>query len=290
MKWIGAHVSTAGGVQNAPRNATTIGARAFALFTKNQRRWQAKPLTDEQVALFHHYMAIGHFTPAQVLPHDSYLINLGHPGKQERQQSVEAFIDEIRRCAQLGLTSLNIHPGSSLGRISDDACLENIAAGINQALEVTNGITVVLENTAGQGNNLGHRFEHLAAIIDLIEDRARIGICLDTCHLFAAGYELRTATGFDETMAEFDHIIGFNYLRGAHLNDAKVTLGQRVDRHERLGEGTLGWQVFRRLMNDPRFDRMPLILETIDSSRWAAEIRILYDMIETTNCDSMGRF
>ncbi len=279
-KWIGAHVSIAGGVQNAPLNAARIGARAFGMFTKNQRRWRGKPLTAEQVRLFQANLARENFLPAQVLPHDSYLINLGHPDESAREKSFAALVDELQRCSQLALPCLNIHPGSSLGRISDERCLLLIAEQVNRALAVTTGVTVVLENTAGQGSSLGHRFEHLAAIIDRVEDRERIGVCLDTCHLFAAGYDLRDAAAYEKTMTEFARVVGFDYLRGAHLNDAKVDLSSRVDRHESLGRGTLGWDVFRLLVNDDRFDHVPLILETVDENLWPREIQTLYEMIQ----------
>ncbi len=279
MKWIGAHVSTAGGVQNAPENAHNIGARAFALFTKNQRQWNAKPLTSEQIDGFHAAMERNGYTPQQVLPHDSYLINLGHPEKEAREKSLNAFVDELERCHQLGLTLLNFHPGSHLRKISEDACLDQIAESINLALEQTRGVTAVIENTAGQGSNLGYRFEHLAHIIDKVEDKSRVGVCIDTCHAFAAGYDLRTADAYNETMDAFDEIVGFSYLHGMHINDCKSEFESRVDRHHSIGKGTIGLEGFRMLMNDKRIDQIPMVLETINSDIWQQEIELLYSMI-----------
>jgi deoxyribonuclease-4 len=280
MKYIGAHVSAAGGVPNAPLNAKRIGATAFALFTKNQRQWAAKPLTEEEIRLFRANCREAGYAPEQILPHDSYLINLGHPEPDGLQKSRAAFIDEMRRCEQLGLTYLNFHPGSHLNRISEDACLARIAESINLALEHTRGVTAVIENTAGQGTNLGHRFEHLAAIIDGVHDRSRVGVCLDTCHSFSAGYDLATPAGYAATLKRFAAVVGFPFLKGVHLNDGKKSMGSRVDRHESIGKGTLGLKAFRLIMADPRFDGIPMILETPDESRWAEEIRLLMAMVD----------
>lgn len=280
MKYIGAHVSAAGGVENAPLNAGAIGATAFALFTKNQRQWAAKPLADNSIRRFQENCRISGFTPDQILPHDSYLINLGHPETEELKKSRTAFVDEMKRCRQLGLKYLNFHPGSHLKKISEQDCLVRISESINLALEQSQGVIAVIENTAGQGTNLGYRFEHLAAIIDGVADKSRVGVCLDTCHSFSAGYDLSTGEGYSKTMTEFDRIVGFSYLMGVHLNDGKKTLGSRVDRHAGLGEGTLGLDTFRRIMTDPRFDNIPMILETPDESRWAEEIRLLKGMME----------
>jgi deoxyribonuclease-4 len=280
MKRVGAHVSAAGGVQNAPLNALEVGARAFALFTKNQRQWHAKPLTDNQVEQFHLNMEKGGFRPNDVLPHDSYLINLGHPEHDKRQKSLNAFVDEVERCRQLGLTYLNFHPGSHLRLIDEIVCLDLIAESLNRALEATAGITAVIENTAGQGSNLGYSFEHLAHLIERIEDKSRIGICLDTCHAFTAGYDLRSREAYDKTMQCFEEIVGFEYLKALHLNDSKPELGRRVDRHESLGKGKLGLDPFRFIMQDERMDEMPLILETIDSTLWPQEIELLYGFCE----------
>ncbi|MCF6236379.1 MAG: deoxyribonuclease IV [Gammaproteobacteria bacterium] len=280
MKKIGAHVSASGGVQNAPLNASKIGAKAFALFTKNQRQWAAKPLTHEQIDQFNINMEAGGFHPQDVLPHDSYLINLGHPDEVAREKSLNAFIDELERCEQLSLPYLNFHPGSHLRKISEEACLDFIAESINRAIDVTTNTIAVIENTSGQGSNLGYRFEHLAHIINKVEDKSRIGVCLDTCHTFTAGYDLRTRASYDETMNAFEEIVGFQYLKGMHINDSKPDLGSRVDRHHSIGEGKIGVEPFRFIMNDPRMDDMPLILETINADIWPQEIELLYSMMK----------
>lgn len=272
MKYIGAHVSASGGVENAIKNAKEIGATAFALFTKNQRQWIAPELTPSQITLFRDLMAKEGFSAGQILPHDSYLINLGHPDSDGLEKSRDSFFEEMRRCELLGLDRLNFHPGSHLKRIDEEGSLQRIAESINMALDRSKGVTAVLENTAGQGSNLGYKFEHLAYIIDRVEDKSRVGVCLDTCHTFAAGYDLRTKEALDATFAEFDRIIGFGYLRGMHLNDAMRPLGSRIDRHSPLGDGEIGWECFRYIASDPRFDNIPLILETPDEARWAEEI------------------
>ena len=272
MKYIGAHVSASGGVENAIKNAKEIGATAFALFTKNQRQWIAPELTPSQISLFRDMMAEAGYSAAQILPHDSYLINLGHPDSDGLEKSRNSFFEEMRRCELLGLDRLNFHPGSHLKRIDEEGSLQRIAESINMALDRSKGVTAVLENTAGQGSNLGYKFEHLAYIIDRVEDKSRVGVCLDTCHTFAAGYDLRTKEALDATFAEFDRVIGFGYLRGMHLNDAMRPLGSRIDRHSPLGDGEIGWECFRYIASDPRFDNVPLILETPDEARWAEEI------------------
>ena len=268
-------MSAAGGVENAPARAREIGADAFALFTKNQRRWEAPPLTEASIAAFGENLAEVGIDPAQVLPHDGYLINLGHPEPEPLAKSRAAFLDEMRRCEQLGLTLLNFHPGSHLRKMDEDDCLARIAESVNIALEQTRGVAAVVENTAGQGSNLGWRFEQLAAIIDGVEDKKRVGVCIDTCHAFAAGYDLRTADACAATFAEFDRVVGFDTLRGMHLNDSKRELGSHVDRHAPLGDGEIGWDCFRWIAADPRFAGIPLILETPEPERWPAEIRQL---------------
>lgn len=275
MKYIGAHVSASGGVENAPLNAHKIGATAFALFTKNQKQWSAAPLTEESIRKFKNYCNEFSYKPFQILPHDSYLINLGHPQAEGLAKSRLAFVDEMQRCEQLGLDRLNFHPGSHLKEISEEESLKRIAESINIALMETKGVTAVLENTAGQGTNLGFRFEHLRQIIDLVDDKSRVGVCIDTCHAFTSGYDLRTREAFDETFRQFDAIIGFGYLRGLHLNDSKKDLATRVDRHDSIGKGFIGNQLFQLILSDPRFDDMPLILETPDEEIWPDEIRML---------------
>ena len=275
MKYIGAHVSASGGVWNAPLNAHSIGATAFALFTKNQKQWVAKPLTDEEIGLFKDNCAKYGFTAAQILPHDSYLINLGSPREEGLQKSRAAFIDEMHRCEQLGLDRLNFHPGSHLKEISVDECLATITHSINLALDKTQGVTAVIENTAGQGSNLGYSFEQIAQIIDQVEDKSRVGVCIDTCHSFAAGYDLSTELGFTQVFEHFENVIGFKYLKGMHLNDATKPLASKVDRHSTLGNGVLGMVPFEMIMKDSRFDNIPLILETPDPDIWAQELDML---------------
>ena len=280
MKYIGAHVSAAGGVENAPVNAHEIGARAFGLFVKNQRQWMAKPLEEKSIRAFRDNCEKYGYKPFQILPHDSYLINLGHPEKAALEKSRAAFLDEMQRCEQLGLDRLNFHPGSHLSQVDEETCLRTIAESVNLALDKTNGVTAVIENTAGQGTNLGHTFEQIKFIIDHVEDRERVGVCIDTAHAYSAGYDIKTAEGFDKAFAEFDAVIGFGYLRGMHINDSKKELASRVDRHDLIGKGTLGNEVFVRLMNDPRFDNIPIILETPDETRWKEEIAFLYEEIK----------
>ncbi len=272
MKYFGAHVSAAGGVDNAPANAHAIGATAFALFTKNQRQWVAKPLTAGEIDAFRRACDTLGYRPEQILPHDSYLINLGHPEAEALEKSRAAFLDEMRRCELLGLDRLNFHPGSHLQKITEEESLDRIAESINIALDKTRGVTAVIENTAGQGSNLGFRFEHLRYLIDRVEDKSRVGVCIDTCHAFAAGYDLRTAEACDATFAELERVVGFGYLKGMHLNDAMKILGSRVDRHTPLGEGMIGIECFRYIARDRRFDGIPLILETPDEARWGEEI------------------
>jgi deoxyribonuclease-4 len=277
-KYIGAHVSAAGGVENAPLNAHKIGATAFALFTKNQRQWKAKPLTDENISLFKKNCEKYGYKPTQILPHDSYLINLGHPEKTALQKSRDAFLDEMQRCEQLGLDRLNFHPGSHLNQISEEECLGIIAESINLSLEKTKGVTAVIENTAGQGTNLGFSFYQLKKIIDQVEDKSRVGVCIDTAHAYSAGYDIKTKAGFEKVFQEFDEVIGFEYLRGMHLNDSKKECGSKVDRHDSLGKGTLGLEVFECIVKDDRFNGIPLILETPDTDLWAEEIELLKNL------------
>ena len=278
-KYIGAHVSASGGVGNAVLNAEAIGATAFALFTRNQRSWVSKPLGDGEVAHFKSLLAERGFDPRFVLPHDSYLINLGSPDEETLAKSRAAFLDEMSRAQQLGLTMLNFHPGSHLNKISEEECLDQIAREINLALAQTEGVTAVIENTAGQGTNLGWRFEHIARIIDGVDDKSRVGVCIDTCHTLAAGYDLSTSMGYDFCMEEFERVIGLHYLRAVHLNDSKKGAGSHVDRHETLGNGALGRDFFVRFMNDGRFDNMPIILETPDPACWSEEIVWLNSLV-----------
>ncbi|QCD53357.1 deoxyribonuclease IV [Campylobacter sp. RM16192] len=278
MKYIGAHVSASGGVENAPLNAMQIGANAFALFVKNQRQWSAKPLTDENISKFKENLKLSKISPDHVLPHNSYLINLGHFDNEKRQISIDAFLDEISRVEELGLKMINFHPGSHLKEISTEQCLDNIAESINFLLENSQNVKLVIENTAGQGSNLGFEFEHVAYLIKKCVDKSRIGVCIDTCHTFSAGYDIKD--NYENVMSEFDQIIGIKYLSAMHLNDTKFGLSSKKDRHESLGKGFLGLETFENIIKDKRTDDIPLILETIDESIWADEIKILRNFIK----------
>ncbi|RXK04981.1 deoxyribonuclease IV [Halarcobacter bivalviorum] len=280
MKYVGAHVSASGGVYNAPINAAKIGCKAFALFTKNQRQWKAKELDTKTIDKWFEELEKTGIQAKHILPHDSYLINLGHPSEEAREKSLDGFIHEIQRCEILKLDRLNFHPGSHLRKISEEECLDRIALSMNQAIEATNDVKLVIENTAGQGSNLGYKFEHLAYLIERIEDKSRVGVCIDTCHMFTAGYDIRTKEAYDKTWNEFDSIVGRQYLMGMHINDSKPELGSRVDRHHSLGMGQIGWDAFKFIMNDDRMDDIPLVLETIDEEIWAQEIQALYDLVE----------
>ncbi len=296
MKFVGAHVSVSGGVDKAPINAMKIGAKAFAMFTKNQRQWVAKPLEDKMIESFKSNLEKSGISAKYILPHDSYLINLGNPEVEKLEKSRDAFIDELKRCDQLGLELLNFHPGSHLVKVgkrdpeyvdkimeAELNCLDLIAESMNIVIEATKDLKVklVIENTAGQGTNLGYRFEHLAHLIDRVKDKSRVGVCLDTCHTFTSGYDLRTKEAYDNTMSEFEKVVGFKYLCGMHINDSKPKLGSRVDRHHSLGQGELGWDTFKFIMNDKRMDNIPLILETINSDIWDKEIIELYNLIDS---------
>ena len=280
MKYVGAHVSASGGVYNAPINAMAIGAKAFALFTKNQRQWTAKPLETKDIDRWFKELEKSAIQTKHILPHDSYLINLGHPETDARAKSFDGFVHEIQRCEILKLDRLNFHPGSHLRKISEEECLNNIADSMNRAIDITKDVKLVIENTAGQGSNLGYKFEHLAYIIDKIEDKSRVGVCIDTCHMFTAGYDIRTREAYDKTWNEFDSIVGRKYLMGMHINDSKPDLGSKVDRHDSLGLGKIGWDAFRFIMNDERMDDIPLVLETINEEIWAQEIQSLYNLVD----------
>ena len=281
MKFVGAHVSASGGVENAPVNAHAIGAKAFAFFTKNQRQWFASPYKEENIINFKLRCEELGYSADYILPHSSYLINLGNPTDDGIVKSRQAFLDEMQRCEQLGINRLNFHPGSHLNEISEEDCLNRIAESINITLEKTSGVCAVLENTAGQGTNLGYKFEQLAHIIDKVEDKSRVGVCLDTAHTLAAGYEIRTIDGYSDTFKNFEEIVGLRYLKGMHINDSKKELATRVDRHDSLGKGIMNMDLFSFIMNDPRFDNLPLILETPDESLWAEEIQLLYSLEKT---------
>ena len=275
MKLVGAHVSVEGGVSNAPLNAQAIGARSFALFTRNPSRWVSKAISDAEAEAFKRNCRECGYTPDMILPHDSYLINLGSPDADKLAKSREAFLDEMRRCEQLGLTMLNFHPGSHMRAISEDECLDLIAESLNIILAETSGVKAVIENTAGQGSNLGYTFAQIGRIISGVGDKSRVGVCVDTCHAHASGYDMTTREAYDRTWEEFDREIGFKYLSGMHINDTAKALGSKVDRHAPIGQGVLGEEFWRMLMQDPRMDGIPLILETTDMSLWPEEIRYL---------------
>jgi deoxyribonuclease-4 len=279
MKYFGAHVSASGGVFNAPLNAQKIGAKAFAFFVKNQRQWKTKPYNQKIIDEFKKNLKKVGILPKYILPHNSYLINLGHPQKEQRKKSYDAFLDEIQRCELLGLDKLNFHPGSHLRKISEEQCLNYISQNINKALQESSLITLVIENTAGQGSNLGYKFEHLAYLIQNSIDKSRVGVCIDTCHLFVSGYDIRTKDAYDKTWEEFDKVVGFEYLKGMHINDSLTPFASRKDRHQNLGKGEIGIEPFKWIANDKRFDDMPLILETIDNTIWEEEIKLLYSFI-----------
>lgn len=280
MKYIGAHVSVKGGVSNAPLRAKEIGARAFALFTGSSNRWSSKPISADEIDKFKKYCEDGGYEPSHILPHDNFLINLGNPDRKNLALSRKSFLEEMQRCEQLGLTMLNFHPGSHLNELSVEECLDRIAESINITLDATSGVSAILESTAGQGSNLGYDFEHLAHIIDKVEDKSRVGVCVDTCHSYSAGYDLRNEEGYEATWKAFDDIIGTHYLKAIHLNDDKRELGSRIDRHAEIGKGTLGEDFFIRFVNDPRFDDMPIILETPSEDLWPEEIAWLYSQIK----------
>ncbi len=280
MKFVGAHVSTSGGVENAPVNAQAIGAKALSLFTRNQRQWSSKPLTEESIRLFKENLAKSGIPAKQVLPHCSYLINLGNPGSEIRDKSIEALVDETERAGALGISMVNFHPGGHMRLVSEEECLKLVADAMNQVLDRTKEVALIVEGTAGQGSHVGYRFEHLASIIEQCPDKSRVGVCLDTCHLFVAGYDLRTPEAYEKTMKDFGKIVGFKYLRGMHLNDAKGDFASKKDRHEAIGKGTLGLAAFKHVMNDKRLDGIPMILETNDPDRWAEEIRTLYSLVD----------
>ncbi|WP_237362950.1 deoxyribonuclease IV [Vibrio marisflavi] len=284
QKYIGAHVSAAGGVEHAPVRAYEIEANAFALFTKNQRQWNAKPLTKANIDTFKSNCEKLGYGPDQILPHDSYLINLGSPEEEKLNKSRAAFVDEMERCRALGLKLLNFHPGSHLKKCSEQECLSTIAESINLAHQSVPDVVAVIENTAGQGTNLGCQFEHLAEIIEQVENKERVGVCLDTCHAFAAGYDLSSLAACEDTFSQFDKTVGMHYLRAMHLNDSKVTLSSRVDRHQSLGKGEIGWSCFEYIAKDSRFDAIPLILETIEPEIWPDEIARLREFHLDSGC------
>ena len=279
MKYIGAHVSIEGGIFNAPLRAEKIGAKAFACFTKNQKRWVSDPYTPKDIFEFKSNLKNSGILSIHVLAHSSYLINLGHPDEKRREQSINTLIDEVHRCEQLGIEKIVFHPGSHLGLTTEEICLNYIASSINEVISATSKVILVIENTAGQGSNLGYKFEHLAYLISKVNDKSRIGVCIDTCHLFVSGYDFSTKINYEKVWSQFNAIVGFNYLKGMHFNDSKSDLGALVDRHDSIGKGKIGVEPFKFFMQDSRFDDLPLILETVDPLLWNEEIKLLYSFM-----------
>ncbi len=269
---IGAHVSIQGGVFNAPQRARQLGANAMAMFVKNQRRWRDRAFDYEVVQSFKEQLHLAGIASQNVLVHSGYLINLGSPDITVRTNSVAALVDEIQRCEQLGLSRLVLHPGSHLRQISERNCLQLIAEGVNAALDETANVMILLENTAGQGSNLGYNFEQLASIIGQVGQAERIGVCIDTCHLWAAGYDLSQEDSYQATWLSFERLIGWSFLYGIHINDSKGGCGSHLDRHAGLGMGAMGSKVLLRLLADERLAVVPWVLETPNYELWSKEI------------------
>lgn len=277
---IGAHESIAGGLHLAFARAEADGAESLQIFTKSGRQWAAKPISDEDAARFRAEQAR---TGLPVIAHASYLLNLGAAAGEVRTKSLAAFREELERCEQLNIPWLVIHPGA---HEDEDEGIRLIVEGVRDALAETRGMKagVCLEITAGQGSSLGHRFEQLARMLEGIDAPERTGVCLDTCHLFAAGYDLATPEGFEATMEAFQRTVGFHRVRALHLNDAKKGLGCRVDRHDHIGAGTLGEAAFERVLNDPRLPDVPAVLETPEG-HWREEIALLKALRSATTAD-----
>lgn len=288
MKYIGAHVSASGGVEKTPGRGAEIGANAIAIFTKNQRQWKAPAITDEQAKAFKAALTESGIRPEHVLPHTSYLINIATPDPENREKSIAALIDEVERADQLGLTMVNFHPGSGLKELTEEETVTAVAEGMKRVLDETQNVALIVESTAGQGAHIGYKFEHLAGILEQVGRDDRVGICIDTCHMFGAGFDLRTIEGYEETISAFDRIVGLKHLKGIHLNDAKVELGSRKDRHDSIGAGTLGVVPFHAIMRDKRLDDMPIVLETPDPDLWAEEIAFLRKL-ESGEFDSTAK-
>lgn len=275
MPFIGCHVSIGGGIENAPKRGKELGCDAMQIFTANQMQWKARPITDESRDKY--LKAMKENGIKMTVSHDSYLINLGSPDKTKLEKSRNAFLQEIDRCDKLGISLLVFHPGSHMGK-GEEYCLNIIAESIDYMIEnrPDSKVTFVLEITAGQGSNVGYRFEHLQKIIGVSAYPERFGVCFDTCHAYAAGYDIVSFVGYNETFKKFDEIIGLDRLKVFHLNDSKKELGSRIDRHCNLGDGFLGWETFYRIINDERFRDLPMILETPGGDEnYAKEIAIL---------------
>jgi deoxyribonuclease-4 len=272
---LGAHVPVSGGLHRAAENGRAIEAEAIQIFTRNQMQWRSRPVSPEEAAAFREALAA---TDVRVvLTHGSYLINLASPDPNILRMGRDAFVADMERCHALGIPYLVFHPGAHMGA-GEEAGLDAIAASLDHVLERAHGLSVMplLEVTAGQGSTLGHRFEHVAGILDRVRAPERLGVCLDTCHLFAAGYDIQTEAGYAETLAAFARIVGLEKVRAVHLNDAKKGLGSRLDRHARIGQGTLGVEVFRRIVNEPRLEGRPMVVETPGPlAEWRKEVALL---------------
>ncbi|XP_048870977.1 probable endonuclease 4 isoform X4 [Brienomyrus brachyistius] len=281
-KFIGAHMSISGGIWHAVQDSLTIGGRSFGLFLGSQRSWQRPPLDGTAAAKFREACARHSFEPAYILPHGSYLMNCGSPKQDVFEKSQAMLVDELNRCSALGLSLFNLHPGASLGSITTEQCIEKIAQAINHAHRQTSGVVTVLENMSGQGSTVGGQLSELRGIIDKVRDKSRVGVCLDTCHAFAAGYDLSATGGVKSVLEEFDKIVGLQYLRAVHLNDSKGGLGCNLDRHEDIGRGKIGLATFRDIVNEPLLDNIPLILETPGRPgfEYAEQIALLYSLCE----------
>lgn len=258
---LGAHIPISGGLELSPLRGKEVGCEIIQIFTKNSNQWNAKPLSAEQIAAFQANLQSSGIK--QAFAHDSYLINLASPDEELYRKSLAAFIHELERAESLGLTALVFHPGSHVGK-GEEYALQKIAESVNLAHQKTPHFQVLtcFENAAGQGTNVGYCFEHLARLIELVEEKKRIGICIDTQHAFASGYDLRTEEGYKEVFERFEELVGISWIKAFHLNDSKKGLGSRVDRHEHIGKGEIGLTAFRCLMNDPRFENIPMSLET----------------------------
>lgn len=272
-KLIGAHLSIAKGIYKIQGEMDRIGAKCCAVFLKNQKRYISSPYKEGDIEKFHKEV----IHPKLIVPHGSYLINLGNPEKIN--QSYECLIDDLKRCVSLGIGLYNLHPGSDVTKMGK-RCLEHIAEYLNKALDEVQGVTILLENMAGQGNVVCRKFEDLSTIISLIKDKTRIGVCLDTCHMFGAGYDIRTRDKFDSVMKDFDEIVGLEYLKAVHLNDSKEPLGSRKDRHECIGKGLIGLEAFKFIMNSDIFEEIPMVLETPEIELYEEEIRLLYSLVD----------
>jgi deoxyribonuclease IV len=263
MALLGAHVSTSGGLEHAITRGIELDCEAIQIFTRNQMQWTVKTLSEEEILAYRTaWETLGKSFP--VISHDSYLINLGSPEPEKLEKSRKSFLTELDRCDALGVQYLVFHPGSHLNLVSVEQCLQTIAESLNHMVQARPEmkVQILLENTAGQGSNVGHRFEEIAAIMGMLEHPERFGVCVDTCHTLAAGYDIRTKEGYETVFTEFDRIIGVKWIKAFHLNDSKKPLGCRVDRHENIGEGFVGIEAFSCLVNDSRFYGVPMVLET----------------------------